>query len=153
MFSRLFSPVALIICCCFVSCVTTDYASSDASDAWLDTAPRVSQQPKRPQSTLADWNTGLPSVAHVKELHEREQQRRWSKSEQMPAAYAPREAENHSVRGGYSYTVHSYWPGSYRAHCRKGHRNSGREPYVRSVEKVGPSIVPRAPVHFSTNRL
>lgn len=151
-------PYSVISLCAapvlLVSCATSDYTATGVSDAWLDTPVRAPGAPGRPQSTLADLNTGLPSAAPVRAIS----QQRTEPPPAAPActerhAEAPRrhaEAPRHVDRG---YTGGGYWAASTYRHHHGRHPHShgvARPGYTRTVEKVGPHILPQPPVPLST---
>lgn len=149
-------PVCLVatISCCFVSCSVSDYHAVGVSDAFLDTPVRKSDVPYFAQSSTSDWKTGLPSADYVASLRQQRQL-----VGQPKAVSAPPASVNAEYREGY-YPVrthrvvrhhiapHYYGKKKYRKYG--GHHHVKRTPHVRTVEKVGPSIVPQPPLPSST---
>ena len=123
------------------SCTTIHPEHSAVNAAWLDTTPRKAEHPPRQADGITHWTTGLP-----------------------PARTQPENPPNYSSPALVTSTTSSQAdeppqdlhrePLSYVIHHRtndrgRGHRSrcnpprAQRQPFERTVEKVGPSIVPR----------
>lgn len=137
------------VCGLLASCATSDYQASGVSDAWLDTPERVSDAPKLPQSTLTHWKTGLPSAEHVRAIT-----RQRNEVVRPVVSTHRKEKDRDRRRADDDYyrapRVSGYWVASPHRYRHNHHRRTSRPPYTRTVEKVGPSIVPQPEVPLST---
>lgn len=146
--------LSLLIGALSISCTTdlSDYNDRDAvSDAWLDTPPRTPQRPARPADGITHWNRGLPPAGAVKQAHV------ISKPSSVPARSKTNSGKQNDQQistghTGYhtGYTTH-YIHGVHRGGHRH-HHGRAQTGFVRTVEKVGPSIVPRLNVPETIRR-
>ncbi len=137
---------SLIGCVLSVACVTRQPVAEGVSDAWLDTPWRPHSQPAGPENGLTHWKAGLPparkaaAVAITSQVPGEEKDGR---ADGVVTAPAP-PAQDFFRYG----VVHTRYLGRSRRHHPV--RGNPQSEYVRQVEKVGPSIVPRLTVPLST---
>ena len=129
-----------------ISCSTIHPDHSAVSADWLDITPRKADYPPRQADGITHWNIGLPPV----------QAQRDSPQNHSGPALATRttssqadDASQNLHREPAAYVFHHqplYRSRRYRSHYDPP--RTQRQPFQRTVEKVGPSIVPRpaAPV-------
>ncbi|MCP5538042.1 MAG: hypothetical protein H7A51_17640 [Akkermansiaceae bacterium] len=143
---RIHFPLSLTLCVLITSCATELADHRMVSDAWLDTSPRRPQLPARPSDGITHWNAGLPSARAVSMA------RKSSAKAGRPVSH-PTPVPRSDYAGQESYDLSPGYITGYRSHYRSrgGHPRHGRyqsqrQVYERTVEKVGPSIVPRMDV-------
>lgn len=147
---------ALVLCFVSVSCVTQELADPGVSSvyAWLDTPPRPHMRDTRPQSTLTEWKTGLPPRREARVAVRNESQ--VSQASKHRASNKDRGDSDRSRQNIDSYSYSQGYRTSYAGRSRKYRRHDHgsvapqRQGFVRTVEKVGPSIVPQLSVPLST---
>ena len=133
---------SLIGCVLSVACVTRQPVAEGVSDAWLDTPWRPHSQPAGPENGLTHWQAGLPPARKAATVAVTSQVPR-AGTDGVVAAPAP------SAQDYFRYgVVHTRYLGRSRRHHPA--RGGSQSEYVRQVEKVGPSIVPRLTVPLST---
>lgn len=147
---------SLVPCFVSVSCVTqglTDHRVNDAY-AWLDTPPRSHLRDTRPQSTLTQWKTALPPARERGSAVSIPQVNRASVEQREDVG---RSRQNYNFHGSTQDNRTSYRGNGgnarrhYQHHDGRGvPQRQGRQGYVRTVEKVGPSIVPQLSAPLST---
>lgn len=139
------------LCSLSLSCTTSPPDHQMVSDAWLDTTPRKAEYPPRSANGITHWNAGLPPA---RTHHDSPSNQAGSPVSSAKTAREISGAADDSSWG--SYRVSSSYPVLYQSHqkhyrhhrCRRHHDRSRpqRQSYQRTVEKVGPSIVPQAKV-------
>lgn len=144
--------VILPLCGLALSCRTIPPDPLVVSDEWLDTPPRKAGYPPRAADGITHWNAGLPA-AGIREASRPSHpgsgiagQQAYQTENRMVSTPA-----NDLVR--HPYTVISSYPVYYRMDTRRRHGShchppgnparTPRQSYQRSVEKVGPPMVPR----------
>lgn len=141
-----------LTCVLSVSCTTLttqEWVSEGVSDAWLDTPARVPSGPTRPQSELTHWKTGLPPARQAAVA-----------AVQASSPVSPRRRDDLVVSppSSSSYQTAGHWVGNTRylgGSSNPPHYKgiAQRQPFVRTVKKVGPSIVPQLDIPQSTRTL
>ncbi len=141
--------LALIGAVLSVGCVARQPVALGVSDAWLNTPWRAHSQPVGPKNGLTHWKVGLPPVRKAATVALRPQAARAGKGGRDGHADGLVAAPTPSAVDSFGYgVVHTRYRGRPGRHHHV--RGDSQSDYVRQVEKVGPSIVPRLRVPLST---
>jgi|FLMP01.1.fsa_nt_emb hypothetical protein len=136
----LFLLSSLVMSVLTISCTSNLNELTDqnaVSDAWLDTAPRVSQRPHRPADGITHWKYG-PSMDRITTYSPRSKPARSAQPAEVASSkQKTTRPETHYISSGYT----THYGASHR-----GHHRAPNQGFVRTVEQVGPSIVPRLSV-------
>lgn len=138
----------LVLCFMSVSCVTRELTDHSVSSvyAWLDTPPRPHWRDPRPQSTLTQWKTGLPPARTAVSSVPAPSKNRASHVQRGDSDLSRQKNDSHSYFQG----CRTSYSGRSRRHYHDARVVPQRQGFVRTVEKVGPSIVPQLSAPQST---
>lgn len=146
---------ALVPCFASISCVTHDLTDQSLTGAyaWLDTPPRAHMRDTRPQSTLTQWKTALPPARATASTVSKASKKRVSIAKREDSDLSRQNYNSASHAQGYRATYAGHSRRHHQPHHgfhHKGYAAPQRQRFVRTVTKVGPSIVPQLSTPSST---